>query len=254
MIRGVVNMTSLRSRAKTLLGAAVYFCVAVLPSALFAYGVTRTVEPIQDGCRVTIAWDLSGKVESGLVIEERFATGWSVDDSTVPFASLDASWISGNVARFAVKPTLLAESGSISYTVLPGAKAVPGSVVGDWMMYLGGKLCKGKVQGEGIISFSSTTQGDEVAGAPAGNPGTSVTEKKVAIASFKILSSGVIEFFYRGGDGAGTLVVEGCEGLGKAWVEVGRYAVISGDGKVELGLDKAKDCQFFRMKLITEGK
>lgn len=233
---------------------ALSLCTVIGYGAFCANALTRTVEPVHGGCKVTIAWDLSGKVESGLVIEERLATGWSVDDSTVPFASLDASWFSGNVARFAVKPSLLAESGSISYTVLPGAKAAPGSVAGDWMMYLGGKLCKGKVQGEGIISSLSSNQGSDGTGAPGGKPGTSVTEKKVAIASFKILSDGVIEFSYRGGDGAGTLVVEGCEGLGKAWAEVGRFAVTSGDGKIELGIDKAKGCQFFRMKLITEGK
>ena len=93
-------------------------CAALMQGALFAEGVTRTVEPVLGGCRVTLAWDFSGSVESDLILEERFAAGWTVDGATVPFASLDASWLSGTVARFAVKPSLLSQAGSITFTIV----------------------------------------------------------------------------------------------------------------------------------------
>ena len=92
---------------------------------LLADGVTRSVEPVPGGCRITLAWEFSGKVESDLIIEERFAPGWSVVDSTVPFGSLDASWLSGHMARFAVKSAMvstrecLPEAVAVSATISP---------------------------------------------------------------------------------------------------------------------------------------
>ena len=231
-------------------------CAAMVQASLFAGGVTRSVEPVAGGCKVTLSWDLSGNVESALVIEERFASGWTVDGSTVPFGSLDASWLSGGVARFAVKPSLLAEAGSISFTVVSGEGAAAGTVAGDWKMYLAGSLQKGTVAGSGALAALSANEGTAGTLGAVGTAGAagnvSVVEKAVAITSFKMLGGGVVELSYSGIEKAGTLVLEGCEGLGKPWTEVRRDAVPAGSGNVQMEPAEAAGLRFFRLKLLTE--
>ena len=230
-------------------------CAAFGHCAFSADGVTRSVEPVAGGCKVTLAWEFTGKVESGLVIEERLAQGWTVDDSTVPFGSLDASWFSGNVARFAVKPSLLANPGSISFRVLSGVNSSSGKVAGDWMMYFDGSLNRGAVAGEnGLAALSAATGTEgvgstkEISGAAANAP---VIEKAVAIKSFKMLG-GVVALSHSGVSKAGTSLAEGCAGRGKPWTEIKRAAVAAGDGSVQLTADEIGVCRFFRMKLLTE--
>ena len=229
----------------------IFAAFVALAMPLWADGVARSVEPVAGGCKVTLAWNFSGKVESGLVIEERFPSGWSVVDSTVPFGSLDASWFSCNVARFAVKPSLLSEAGSITFTVAAADGAAEGSVSGDWKMYLSGSLVKGGIVGAGVQALAS---GDGAA-ASGGSGGTetngTLVETAVAIKSFNILGDSIM-LTYSGVAKAGTLVVEGCEGLGKAWTEVKRTAVGAGDGSVVFGADDASASRFFRLKLLTE--
>ncbi len=231
-------------------------CMALAHGPILADGVTRTVESVAGGCKVTLAWEFTGKVESDLVIEERFAQGWSVDSTTVPFASLDASWFSGRVARFAVKPSLLSMAGSISFTVVPGEGAASGVAAGDWMMYLGGSLRKGAVAGQGELvaaggggtAGSAGSTGTAETTGTAGNTGTTGTG--VAIKSFKVVGTS-IELSYVGAP-AGTLVVAGCAEFGKPWTEIKRSAIAAGDGKVVLGLDAAGSCRFFRLKVLAE--
>ncbi len=226
---------------------AVSLCVALAQHPILADGVTRSVESVSGGCKVTLAWEFSGKVESDLIIEERFAQGWSVDSTTVPFASLDASWFSGRVARFAVKPSLLAKAGSISFTVLSGEGAGSGVAIGDWKMYLGGALRKGTVAGHGDLVVAGTTGTTGAAGTTetAGTTGTGV-----AIKGFKMVGT-FIELSYVEAP-AGTLVVEGGAEFGKPWAEIKRMTVPAGDGKVVLGLDDAGSCRFFRLKILAE--
>ncbi len=224
-------------------------CIAFAQCPVVADGVIRSVEPVAGGCRVTLAWDFSGNVESDLIIEERLAQGWTVDDSTVPFSSLDASWFSGAVARFAVKPSMLSEAGSISFTVVSGDPALPGTVAGDWKMYLSGSLRKGAVAGaDGLSALAA----DSSSVGKTGSAAASSSETAVAIASFKVLPGGVVELSYSSLGKSGTLVVEGCEGFGKAWTEVSRTAVSSDDGKVSLESAEVGSCRFFRLKLLTE--
>jgi hypothetical protein len=226
---------------------------AIMPFALLADGVTRSVEPVAGGCRVTLAWEFTGKVESDLIIEERLAKGWFVDDATVPFGSLDASWFSGNVARFAVKPTLLANAGSISFMVVYGEGVASGAVAGDWKMYLDGELSKGAVAGQsGLAALSAAAGTNGTDGTTGSAEKTGVVEKAVAITSFKILGGGVVELSYRSVSKAGTIVVEGCEGLGKAWNEVKRVAVNAGDASVRLEPGEIGGSRFFRIKLLTD--
>jgi len=226
--------------------------VALAQCGLYADGVTRSLEPVVGGCKVTLAWEFSGKVESDLVIEERFAQGWTVADSTVPFGSLDASWFSGPVARFAGKPSLLSSAGSISFTVVCGESAAAGHVAGDWKMYCGGSLRKGAVAGASEMSaLAENVGGAGVTGGSAVASGTgSMTETAVAVKSFKVVAGG-IELGYEGVTKAGTLVVEGCEGLGKGWNEVARATVQSGDGKAFVKQDDVGTSRFFKMKLLT---
>ena len=181
--------------------------VMLAQGALWADGVTRTLEPVSGGCKVTLAWEFDGTVESDLIIEERLAKGWFVDDTTVPFGSLDASWFSGNVARFAVKPALLAKVGSISFTVVAGEGAESGAVVGDWKMYLAGSLKKGAVAGASNLLALSVNAGTGgmlgVAGTTGAAGNTAVVEKAVAITSFKMIGGGVVELSYSGWARAG---------------------------------------------------
>ncbi len=132
--------------------------LALAQGPLFGDGVTRLVEPLPGGCKVTLAWDFTGKVESDLVIEERFPADWSVDDATVLLDSLDAKWSADGVARFAVKPSALGERGAISFAVVArGGSAEPGKVSGDWKMYLDGKLREGTVDGrDGLSALAGT--------------------------------------------------------------------------------------------------
>lgn len=220
----------------------------VVAGAASADGVTRSVEPVPGGCQVTLSWEFSGKVESDLVVEERLAPGWTVADATVPFGSLDASWLSGRVARFAVKPALLARAGSISFTVVPGEGAASGVASGDWKMYLGGVLRKGVVAGPGELSLV-TNFGTTGASGNSGNSGKD--ETSIAIATFKV-SGDVVELSYADVPKAGTLAVEGCETFGKPWSVLKRVAVAAGDGKVALGLGDVGGCRFFRLKFVAE--
>ena len=226
--------------------------VALAQCGLYADGMTRSVEPVAGGCKVTLAWEFFGKIESDLVIEERFAQGWVVADSTVPFGSLDASWFSGSVARFAVKPSLLGSAGSISFTVVCGESTAAGNVAGDWKMYCDGALRKGAVTGESVMTaLADAVSGSGATSGVAEASGTgSMVETAVAVKSFKVVAGG-IELGYSGVTKAGTLVVEGCEGLGKSWNEVARATVPSGDGKVSVKQDNVGMSRFFRMKLLT---
>ncbi len=256
---------------------ALCLCAAMAQSPLFADGVTRTIQPLSSGCRVTLSWNFSGKVESDLILEERFVDGWYVDDSTVPFGSLDASWFSGRVARFAVKPSLLSQPGSISFVVIVGENAHLGVVSGDWKMYLGGAFRKGVISGEnslsvlvGIAGGSSAISGgvggsgaapdgwaDALGGAgssgsrPSSGAKAMVVEKAIAIKVFKVVD-GAIELSYSGVSNAGVMVVEGCKGLGGTWTELKRMDVSAGDGKVILAVADAGACRFFRLKLLAE--
>ena len=226
-------------------------CLALAQGALGASRVTRTVEPIEGGCRVSLTWSFSGNVESDLIVEERLTPGWMVDAETVPFGSLDASWFSGNVARFAIKPTLLAEDGEISFCVRGTAA---GSVSGSWQMYLDGVLCKGTVAGSSALSFASKADVAVAEGTGAAEKTGTTKETAVSIASFKVDGASGIELSYVGLKGAGELVVEGCVGLGKTWAEVGRFAVSVGDGTVRLRQDEIGACRFYRMKFLTTEK
>lgn len=249
-------------------------CAALMQGALFAEGVTRAVEPVPGGCRVTLAWEFSGRVESDLILEERFAPGWTVDGATVPFGSLDASWLSGSVARFAVKPSLLAQAGSISFTVVADGASTSGMVAGDWKMYLDGSLRKGTVAGAVAVASlgGAATDGTGTAGdGAAGTPGSTGAGTGIAITAFKMtdgatrvsaLSNGagaraqsggtLFEFAYAGLERSGTLVVEGCETLGGAWTAVKRVAASAGDGTVALTPGEAGDNRFFRLKFVAE--
>lgn len=249
-------------------------CAALMQGALFAEGVTRAVEPVPGGCRVTLAWEFSGSIESDLILEERFAPGWAVDGATVPFGSLDASWLSGSVARFAVKPSLLAQAGSISFTVVSDGATASGAVAGDWKMYRDGTLRKGVVAGTVAVASlgGAATDGTGTeAGGTAGTSGSADAGTGIAITAFKMtdgttrvsaLSNGtrararsggtLFEFAYAGLGRSGTLVVEGCETLGGPWVAVKRVAVAAGDGTVALAQDEAGDNHFFRLKFVTE--
>lgn len=249
-------------------------CAALMQGgALFAEGVTRAVESVPGGCRVTLAWTFSGTAESDLVLEERLAPGWTVDGATVPFAALDASWLSGAVARFAVKPALLAQPGSITFTVVSGEGAAAGAVAGDWKMYLGGTLRKGAVAGANALAARGAAGADGPAGAAGGATGATETAGAgVAITSFKVLNGaaavqtaagggaraaasagGVLfAFAYAGVARDGTLVVEGCERLGGAWTAVKRVAAAAGEGTVTLAPGEAGENRFFRLKVVTE--
>ena len=227
--------------------------------SLWADGVTRSLEPVVGGCKVTLAWAFSGKVESDLIIEERLAPGWAVDSTTVPLVLLDATAFSGSVARFALKPTLLSNTGSFSYVVRPIAEADSGTVSGDWQMYLGGTLRNGNVSGQTGLSFFATAthylQADQTtasAGASDSDAASQSVETAVAIAAFKVLDESHVRLSYIGLKKAGTLYVEGCVGLGRDWRPITSKAVPAGDGEVELSTSTVDGtfC-FYRMKLLT---
>lgn len=227
--------------------------------SLWADGVTRSLEPVAGGCKVTLAWELSGKVDSDLIIEERLAPGWAVDSTTVPLVLLDATAFSGSVARFALKPTLLSNTGSFSYVVRPFAETDSGTVSGDWQMYLGGALEKGSVSGQMGLSFLAKAthylpadQTTAFSGAADSNAASQGVETAVAIAAFKVLDESHVRLSYVGLKKAGTLYVEGCVGLGRDWRPIKSKAVSAGDGEVELSTSTVDGtfC-FYRIKLLT---
>ena len=233
--------------------------LSFVQGSLWADGVTRSLEPVVGGCKVTLAWAFSGKVESDLIIEERLAPGWTVDSTTVPLVLLDATAFSGSVARFALKPTLLSNAGSFSYVVRPIAETDSGTVSGDWQMYLGGALRNGSVSGQTGLSFFATAthflQADQTtafAGAADSDAASQSVETAVAIAAFKVLDESHVRLSYVGLKKAGTLYVEGCVGLGRDWRPITSKAVSAGDGEVELSTSTVDGtfC-FYRMKLLT---
>lgn len=224
--------------------------LGLVQGSLWADGVTRSVEIGSAGCKVTLAWMFTGKIESDLVIEERFSSGWLVDGSTVPIKSLDATWLPGSVARFAVKPTL-AKSGSISFMVTPADASVTGTIAGDWKMYLNGALQQGAIVGSSVLG--AVQRGKQTEFDLTSSEAVSCVEVPVAISSFRVLGDGDSELTYSGVAKVGTLVVEGCENLGKPWREIRRVENVQpGGGTVVLGATEAKGLHFMRIKLITE--
>lgn len=211
-----------------------------------ANGVKRTI----NGCTVTLKCVFTGPVESDLVIEEQFTSGWTIDTSSVQLSDLDAFWSTNAVptaiARFAVPPNLATNGYVITYKVKPGETPVDGSVSGGWKMHLGGKLGKSDITGDTPLRASAVAL---AAGQATGHPGESTVETPVSIAAFEVLSSSRIKLSYAGLTKPGSLVVEGCENLGKPWGEVKREQVSAGNGSVELD---AKGCKFYRMKLVSE--
>lgn len=223
--------------------------LALAQGSLWADGVTRSVEPVSGGCKVTLAWAFSGKVESDLVIEERLASGWSVDGESVSRDSLDAWCCTNSIARFAVNPTNVL-NGSISFRI-NGTSG--GTVVGTWQLYLNGELRKGSVGGDSDLKVSVVA--NAVQSIPATGPSmetqTSKVWRAIPIKSFRITANSSCELSYEATE-TGTLVVEGCEGLGKTWAEVKRVEKVSaGDGNVTLTQGEAGACRFYRMKLLT---
>lgn len=233
---------------------ALCFGLVLTQGLSWADDVTRSVVPVAGGCQVTLSWNLSGKAASDLVIEERLAPGWSVDDATVPLDALDATWFSGSVARFAVKSSRLASPGSISFTVLPGDPSATGTIEGDWQVYLNSTLRTGTIAGQNALTavdaVSSPRQGAEGSDGSDAEGTPRLQENAVAIKSFRVDGGGV-ELTYSGLLKAGTLVVEGCEGLGKSWSELKRKDVSAGDGRVQLSASEVGACRFMRMKLLT---
>ena len=218
--------------------------------------VSRSITPKAGGCTVELSWEVSGKVESDLIIEERFSEGWSVDlDTLTPVDSLDAKWASpsASVARFAVKPSSLTSKSSISFDVKATEGITAGTVAGDWRMYLDGALKKGSVSGDAGLAANSLVHQNQAGGAANLAANAKTVETAVSIASFKVLGGSLIELSYKGLTKTGTLVVEGCEGLGKTWTKVKCVeSVPIGDGNVTLTQEEVGECRFYRMKLLTE--
>lgn len=227
--------------------------------SLWADGVKRSLEPVSGGCKVTLAWELSGKVCSDLIIEERLAPGWIVDSATVPFALLDATAFPGSVAKFAIKPTLLSNTGSFCFVVKPVGEVDSGTVSGDWRMYLDGTLQKGCISGQTCLSFLASAtrylkagQATISGGEANSSGGSQSAETAVAIAAFKVVDESHVLLSYAGLRNSGTLYVEGCVGLGRGWRPIMSRAVPAGDGEVELSTSTVDGtfC-FYRMKVLT---
>lgn len=237
--------------------------------SLWADGVTRSLEPVVGGCKVTLAWEFSGKVDSDLIIEERLSPGWTVDSTTVPLVLLDATALSGSVARFALKPSLLANPGSFSFLVNSVDETVSGNVSGDWQIYRSGMLRKGNVSGGAVLSSLGVVRqrlmaslqmvksangvdafASEVSTEQASD--SAIVEIPVAISAFQVLDDSHVRLSYVGLRTSGTLCVEGCVGLGKKWEPITSCEVSAGDGDVVLTSEGAiaKYC-FYRMKLLT---
>ena len=227
--------------------------------SLWADGVKRTLEPVLGGCKVTLSWEFSGRVGSDLIIEERLAPGWIVDSATVPLALLDATAFSGPVARFALKPTLLSNTGSFCFVVRPVDEVDSGTVSGDWQMYLGGTLQRGSVSGQTSLSFLATAthymqsgQAATYGGETSSGSDSQCAEAAVAITAFKVVDDSHVRLSYAGLKNPGTLCVEGCVGLGRGWRPIMSKAVPAGDGDVELSTSTVDGtfC-FYRMKVLT---
>lgn len=236
---------------------AIALSLVLAQGAVWADGVTRTLQKEGDVYHVTLSWTFSGSVESDLVIEEQFPDGWNVDTESVPVdGTLDATWFSESIARFAVNPTNFVETGSIQFDVAPGPAAVAGSIDGDWRLYLTGTLQRGAIdaneQGKNLAA-----PGVPLTASPQAKLATTATEElavelPVAIKSFKMLSGSRIELTYGALPAAGRLVVEGCEGLGKAWAEITHMDVEAAADKVELEPEAVGNRRFMRMKLFTK--
>lgn len=214
--------------------------------------VTRSITPKAGGCTVELSWEVSGKVESDLIIEERFSEGWSADlDTLTPTNSVDAKWASpsASVARFAVKPSSLTSKSSISFDVKATEGITVGTVAGDWRMYLDGALKKGSVSGgAGLAVQESKTLSKSV----MGTSGTKTVETAVTIASMSILGDSGVKLAYKNLPKDGTLVVEGCENLGAGWVKIAERTVSVGDCEIELTAQEVGSRHFMRTKLLTE--
>lgn len=214
--------------------------------------VTRSITPKAGGCTVELSWEVSGKVESDLIIQETFSEGWSADlDTVTPADSLDAKWASASepVARFAIKPSLLSSKASISFDVKASAGVSAGTVAGDWRMYLDGALKMGAVSGDaGLADQGSKTHSKPV----MGPSGTKTVEMAVTIASMSILGDSGLKLTYKNLPKAGTLVVEGCETLGAGWVKIAERTVSGGDYEIELTSQEVGSRHFMRTKLLTE--
>lgn len=226
---------------------------------LLADGVKRSLEPVSGGCKVTLSWELSGRVGSDLIVEERLAQGWVVDSTTVPFALLDATAFSGSVAKFALKPTLLSNTGSFCFVVKPIGEVGSGTVSGDWRMYMDGTLQKGSISGQTSLSFLATAtrylqaaQATTSGGETNSNGDSQSANAAVAIAGFKVVDESHVRLSYTGLRNSGTLYVEGCVGLGRDWRPIISRAVPAGDGEVELSTSTVDGtfC-FYRMKVLT---
>ncbi len=220
-----------------------------------ATGVSRRVEPVSGGCRLTLEWNLSGEAKSDLIIEEHYGSGWSVLDSTVPFSVLDASWFSDGMVKFAVKRELLARPGTISFMLKAANAGATGTASGIWKVYIGDERLQGDVSGTTAISTlvaqngsSNGDSGNETSEGAYGN--VEMEETAVAIKAFSIVDGGC-ELKYSGVSKAGILIVEGCEGLGKQWIELKRCPVSAGEGMIALNANEVGVCKFMRMKLLT---
>lgn len=226
------------------------FAVALtLAQGAVCANVTRTITPGSGGCEVKLEWSFSGKVESDLVIEERFPTGWSVE--SIQADLLDAAWFTNSIVRFAVNPTNVL-NGSISFRVSGSSS---GTIVGTWQLYLNGKLQKGTVGGGANLPASSAValipSSGEVSGHEVKAQAVEVAIP-VAIKAFKVEAGPQFVLSYAGLPSAGTLVVEGCAGLGQDWLEAKRKeGVVAGDGSVTLNAEEAKGFRFYRMKFLT---
>lgn len=232
---------------------AMAFAVALTlaQGAVWADGVTRSVEPVSGGCKVTLAWAFSGKVESDLVIEERFPTGLSVE--SIQADLLDAAWFTNSIVRFAVNPTNVA-NGSISFTITSDSAHDVGKIAGNWQLYLDGALQHGPVGGVDDLPASGAValipSSTKLSGLGVAEQAVEV-EIPVPIKAFKVEAGPQFVLSYAGLPADGILVVEGCAGLGQGWGAAKRENVRAGDGSVVLNAKEAEGFRFYRMKLLT---
>ena len=228
------------------LGAAVLLAGVTMA----ADGVTRTIQRTADGCCVTLAWSFESKIQSDLIIEERLAAGWSVNSDTVPFGSLDASWFNGSTVRFAIKPAMLKEPGSISFVIVAADGATDCVVSGEWQMYLGGKYCKAYVGGATVASSAAVADSGEASAGGSSESGDETEDRQLKISEFKIIPGGGAEIVYSGASKQGTMVVLGCENLGGNWQTVKEIVIGVGGGKVTVSAEEVGKCNF--MKIVIK--
>lgn len=216
-------------------------------------GVTRTITPCSDGCEVKLEWSFSGKVESDLVIEERIPAGWSMKDSSVSTDSLDAWCCTNSIVRFAVNPNHVT-NGSIVVTLESDSAQAGGRIAGNWQLYLDGTLTSGSVGGRLDLPVSASANAQQPVSTSGALPTVQAVEvwQAIPIKSFKFAADSSCELSYEAPK-IGTLVVEGCEGLGKDWMTVKSVEnVPAGAGTVTVEKDKTGNCRFYRMKLMTK--